>query len=227
MKKTLLSMLMMGSALMANAQQTINVEFLNGDMDDDDQITVNDVTNLIGAYLEGTTPIKSITVDNTEVMDKIDYLFNWNYKQDDAIATNREMITTNCAAIANNSYKIEDNSYKIANNSAAIANNSTYIKQNVEDIKKNSDDIKELQRNITALAGVISKMEADNAMMQVMIDSQQNDIKDLKNKNAQLQESVEILESQNRELRTAVANINNFVDELNRRIQNLENQINQ
>ena len=206
-------MLMMGSALMANAQQTINVEFLNGDMDDDDQITVNDVTNLIGAYLEGTTPIKSITVDNTEVMDKMDYLFNWNYKQDDwnykqddAIAVNRDMITTN---------------------NAAIANNSMYIKQNVEDIKKNSDDIKVLQRNITALAGVISKMEADNAMMQVMIDSQQNDIKDLKNKNAQLQESVEILESQNRELRTAVANINNFVDELNRRIQNLENQINQ
>lgn len=213
MKKTLLSMLMMGSALMANAQQTINVEFLNGDMDDDDQITVNDVTNLIGAYLEGTTPIKSIAVDNTEVMDKMDYLFNWNYKQDDAIA--------------NNSYKIANNSYKIEDNSAAIANNSTCIKQNVEDIKKNSDDIKELQRNITALAGVISKMEADNAMMQVMIDSQENDIKDLKNKNAQLQEAVEILESQNRELRTAVANINNFVDELNRRIQNLENQINQ
>lgn len=206
MKKTLLSMLMMGSALMANAQQTINVEFLNGDMDDDDQITVNDVTNLIGAYLEGTTPIKSITVDNTEVMD----LFNWNYKQDDAIATNSEMITTNRAAIANNS--------------AAIANNSTYIKQNVEDIKKNSDDIKELQRNITALAGVISKMEADNAMMQVMIDSQENDITDLKNKNAQLQETVDFLENQNRELQTAIANINNFVDELNRRIANLERQ---
>lgn len=213
MKKTLLSMLMMGSALMANAQQTINVEFLNGDMDDDDQITVNDVTNLIGAYLEGTTPIKSITVDNTEVMDKMDYLFNWNYKQDDAIAVISDKITTN--------------SDKITTNSAAIANNSTYIKQNVEDIKKNSDDIKELQRNITALAGVISKMEADNAMMQVMIDSQQNDIKDLKNKNAQLQDAVEILESQNRELRTAVANINNFVDELNRRIANLERQINQ
>lgn len=213
MKKTLLSMLMMGSALMANAQQTINVEFLNGDMDDDDQITVNDVTNLIGAYLEGTTPIKSITVDNTEVMDKMDYLFNWNYKQDDAIAVISDKITTNSAAIANNSYKIE--------------NNSTYIKQNVEDIKKNSDDIKELQRNITALASVISKMEADNAMMQVMIDSQENDITDLKNKNAQLQETVEILESQNRELRTAVANINNFVDELNRRIANLERQINQ
>ncbi|MBR2155138.1 MAG: hypothetical protein IJ901_11070 [Bacteroidaceae bacterium] len=220
MKKTLLSMLMMGSALMANAQQTINVEFLNGDMDDDDQITVNDVTNLIGAYLEGTTPIKSITVDNTEVMDKMDYLFNWNYKQDDAIAVISDKITTNSAAIANNSAAIANNSYK-------IANNSTYIKQNVEDIKKNSDDIKELQRNITALAGVISKMEADNAMMQVMIDSQENDITDLKNKNAQLQETVEILETQNRELQTAIANINNFVDELNRRIANLERQINQ
>ncbi len=199
-------MLMMGSALMANAQQTINVEFLNGDMDDDDQITVNDVTNLIGAYLEGTTPIKSITVDNTEVMDKMDYLFNWNYKQDDAIAVISDKITTN---------------------RAAIANNSTYIKQNVEDIKKNSDDIKELQRNITALASVISKMEADNAMMQVMIDSQENDIKDLKNKNTQLQETVDFLETQNRELQTAIANINNFVDELNRRIANLERQINQ
>ncbi|MBQ9363666.1 MAG: hypothetical protein IJT97_09670 [Bacteroidaceae bacterium] len=79
MKKTLLSLLMMATGIMANAQlQTVSVEYLNGDMDEDDQITVNDVTGLVGVYLDGTTPRNTVevTVDNTDLIDLLNRRLN-------------------------------------------------------------------------------------------------------------------------------------------------------
>ncbi len=65
---------MMLMAFMANAQQVVNVEFLDGDLDCDNQITINDVTGLIDTYLTNEEPRKtvSVTVDNSKLQEQID-----------------------------------------------------------------------------------------------------------------------------------------------------------
>lgn len=74
MKSFFISISMMLLAFMANAQQVVNVEFLDGDLDCDNQITINDVTGLIDTYLTNEKPRKtvSVTVDNSKLQEQID-----------------------------------------------------------------------------------------------------------------------------------------------------------
>lgn len=74
MKSFFISISMMLMAFMANAQQVVNVEFLDGDLDCDNQITINDVTGLIDTYLTNEEPRKtvSVTVDNSKLQEQID-----------------------------------------------------------------------------------------------------------------------------------------------------------
>ena len=74
MKSIFISISMMLMAFMANAQQVVNVEFLDGDLDCDNQITTNDVTGLIDTYLTNEEPRKtvSVTVDNSELQEQLD-----------------------------------------------------------------------------------------------------------------------------------------------------------
>ena len=74
MKKTLLSLSMMAMAVMAGAQtQVVEVEYLNGDMDGDQQITVNDASGLINAYVKNldTRQTMMLEIDNSWVNDYI------------------------------------------------------------------------------------------------------------------------------------------------------------
>ena len=79
MKRTFLSLSMMLMAFMANAQQVVNVEFLDGDLDNDNKITTNDVTGMIDTYLTNEEPRKtvSVTVDNSELEEKIAKNTEW------------------------------------------------------------------------------------------------------------------------------------------------------
>ena len=79
MKRTFISLSMMLMAFMANAQQVVNVEFLDGDLDNDNKITTNDVTGMIDTYLTNEEPRKtvSVTVDNSELEEKIAKNTEW------------------------------------------------------------------------------------------------------------------------------------------------------
>jgi len=74
MKKTLLSLSMMALATLAGAQtQVVEVEYLNGDMDNDQQITVSDATHLIDAYVKNrhTRQTMMVEIDNSWMNDYI------------------------------------------------------------------------------------------------------------------------------------------------------------
>ncbi|MBQ9641712.1 MAG: hypothetical protein IJV06_09165 [Bacteroidaceae bacterium] len=79
MKRAFISISMMLMMLMANAQQVVNVEFLDGDLDNDDKITTGDVTGLIDYYLNDEEPRKTVTVtvDNSELEAKIARNTEW------------------------------------------------------------------------------------------------------------------------------------------------------
>ena len=169
MKKILLPMLMTATSLMANAQY-VNVEFLNGDMDNDDQITVNDVTGLIGAYLESATPLKTVTVDNTELINLIEderkEMAVWQEQQDKAIAVMSSAINNNTA--------------KICDLQGAIENLKNLVNQGYDDteiyrlIKSLESDMKVLQDR---------EVQTETDVRQVMYETQKNEvqIKNLEN----------------------------------------------
>lgn len=65
---------MMAMTIMAGAQtQVVEVEYLNGDMDGDQQITVNDASGLIEAYVKNLDTRQTMTmeIDNSWVNDYI------------------------------------------------------------------------------------------------------------------------------------------------------------
>ena len=79
MKRAFISISMMLMMLMASAQQVVNVEFLDGDLNNDDKITTGDVTGLIDYYLNDEEPRKTVTVtvDNSELEAKIARNTEW------------------------------------------------------------------------------------------------------------------------------------------------------
>jgi chromosome segregation ATPase len=169
MKKILLPMLMTATSLMANAQY-VNVEFLNGDMDNDDQITVNDVTGLIGAYLESATPLKTVTVDNTELINLIEderrEMAVWQEQQDKAIAVMSSAINNNTA--------------KISDLQAAIENLKNLVNKGYDDT-----EIYRLIESLESDMKVLQDREVQTEMdvQQVIYETQKNEvqIKNLEN----------------------------------------------
>ncbi|MBQ9363603.1 MAG: hypothetical protein IJT97_09345 [Bacteroidaceae bacterium] len=79
MKSFFISISMMLMTLMASAQQVVNVEFLDGDLDNDNKITTGDVTGLIDTYLTNEEPRKtvSVTIDNSELETRIAKNTEW------------------------------------------------------------------------------------------------------------------------------------------------------
>lgn len=186
MKSFFISISMMLMAFMANAQQVVNVEFLDGDLDCDNQITINDVTGLIDTYLTNEEPRKtvSVTVDNSKLQEQIDGM-NTALKgviyDLEVRSENLEVKTTTLESkTANLEYKTANLEYKTDSLSARTAFHEMMIAN--------------LENSAETLERKTAQLEAFSDENRKMIWEDKADIQDLKNKTEFLEDRVKRLE---------------------------------
>ncbi len=180
MKSFFISISMMLMAFMANAQQVVNVEFLDGDLDCDNQITINDVTGLIDTYLTNEEPRKtvSVTVDNSKLQEQID-----------------SMNTALKGVI-----------YDLEGKTATLEVKTTTLERKTEDLERKTITLESktttlegktttLEGKTTTLEGKTTQLEAFSDENRKMIWEDKADIQDLKNKTEFLEGRVKRLEA--------------------------------
>ena len=180
MKSFFISISMMLMAFMANAQQVVNVEFLDGDLDCDNQITINDVTGLIDTYLTNEEPRKtvSVTVDNSKLQEQIDSM-NTALK---GVIYDLEGKT---ATLEVKTMTLESKTANLERKTITLESKTTTLEGKTTT----------LEGKTTTLEGKTMQLEAFSDENRKMIWEDKADIQDLKNKTEFLEGRVKRLEA--------------------------------
>ncbi|MBQ9641758.1 MAG: hypothetical protein IJV06_09420 [Bacteroidaceae bacterium] len=212
MKKTVLSLFLMASSIMAGAQQVVNVEYLNGDLDQDGLITTSDVTGLIDAYLEDELPagVVSVTIDDSEVQARIADLQavvamlqsrqeDSEYKitvlksdvaaSEDRIAAIQAKVTT----LESEMKDMEANAVKEEDLQAGLAAMKAYVMSDVQTLQVQIEDLRYWNNQIPGLTEAINNHEMYISELQQQNVSQREQIEELYKMNYDLQDRNTIL----------------------------------
>ena len=179
MKSFFISISMMLMAFMANAQQVVNVEFLDGDLDCDNQITVNDVTGLIDTYLTNEEPRKtvSVTVDNSKLQEQIDSMNT---------------------ALKGVIYDLEGKTATLEVKTMTLESKTANLERKTITLESKTTTLEgktiTLESKTTTLEGKTMQLEAFSDENRKMIWEDKADIQDLKNKTEFLEDRVKRLE---------------------------------
>ena len=187
MKSFFISISMMLMAFMANAQQVVNVEFLDGDLDCDNQITVNDVTGLIDTYLTNEEPRKtvSVTVDNSKLQEQIDSMntaLNGVIYDLEGKTANLEVKTMT----------LESKTANLERKTITLESKTTTLEGKTITLESKTTT---LEGKTTTLEGKTTQLEAFSDENRKMIWEDKADIQDLKNKTEFLEGRVKRLEA--------------------------------
>lgn len=184
MKSFFISISMMLMAFMANAQQVVNVEFLDGDLDCDNQITINDVTGLIDTYLTNEEPRKtvSVTVDNSKLQEQIDSmntaLKGVIYDLEGKTAT----LEGKTIYLEGKTWELEDRTDTLESKTAQL---KAFSDENIPMIWENKADIQDLKNKTELLKGdLIDKtenLEARVKLLEAYVEMLLEEINKLKN----------------------------------------------
>ncbi len=187
MKSFFISISMMLMAFMANAQQVVNVEFLDGDLDCDNQITINDVTGLIDTYLTNEEPRKtvSVTVDNSKLQEQIDSM-NTALK---GVIYDLEGKT---ATLEVKTMTLESKTANLESKTITLESKTTTLEGKTITLEGKTTT---LEGKTTTLEGKTTQLEAFSDENWKMIWEDKADIQDLKNKTEFLEGRVKRLEA--------------------------------